>query len=84
MHVFDENDVFVRYARKFVVLFGIRIRCINLETDFTSPFDATVVKLLQQAGADIIGKTNCDEFGMGRVLTYKHSCEFGAHVFAGL
>ncbi|KAK2464004.1 hypothetical protein APHAL10511_003948 [Amanita phalloides] len=33
--------------------------------DFTSPFDATVVQLLRQAGADILGKTNCDEFGMG-------------------
>ncbi|PPQ98049.1 hypothetical protein CVT26_003044 [Gymnopilus dilepis] len=33
--------------------------------NFTSPFDATVVELLIQNGVDIIGKTNCDEFGMG-------------------
>ncbi|KAJ7483170.1 amidase signature domain-containing protein [Mycena latifolia] len=33
--------------------------------DFTSPFDATVVTLLRDAGADIVGKLNCDEFGMG-------------------
>ncbi|KAH8996131.1 amidase signature domain-containing protein [Lactarius hatsudake] len=33
--------------------------------DFTSPFDATVVQLLSNSGATIIGKTNCDEFGMG-------------------
>lgn len=33
--------------------------------NFKSPFDATVVKLLKQAGVHILGKTNLDEFGMG-------------------
>jgi aspartyl-tRNA(Asn)/glutamyl-tRNA(Gln) amidotransferase subunit A len=32
---------------------------------FTSPFDATVVKLLQNAGANIQSKASLDEFGMG-------------------
>lgn len=47
--------------------------------DFQSPFDATVVRLLKEAGAHISGKTNMDEFGMGSHSTKSH---FGAVIGA--
>jgi len=32
---------------------------------YVPPFNATAVQALENAGAVVIGKTNCDEFGMG-------------------
>ena len=42
-------------------------------SNYTSPFDTTVVKLLRQNGATISSKTNLDEFGMGSHSQHSHA-----------
>ncbi|NNF04531.1 MAG: Asp-tRNA(Asn)/Glu-tRNA(Gln) amidotransferase subunit GatA, partial [Rhodothermales bacterium] len=71
---FRAFDGLILAVKDTISVTGLPLSCASrILGGFTAEIDATVVGRLRDLGAIIVGKTNCDEFGMGS------SSEYSAH-----